>query len=139
MADVVITEPTNRTTEPLICITAVITIGDGNTSTVNDYFGEVIGLTILYNVAALPDADWDLRLFDEKLTDLTAGNGEGLDGTTTDMAGHLVQQFGITDMGGGVPVQGKIWIGEDGMATADATATVYIYIMPSIPQRGLIQ
>ena len=138
MADVVITEPTNRTTEPLICITAVITIGDGNTSTVNDYFGEVIGLTILAG-ATTPDGDWDLRLFDEKLTDLTDGKGEALNGALANVNGHEINQFGITDLGGGVPVQGKIWIGEDGMATPDASATVYIYIMPSIPQRGLIQ
>ena len=137
MATVTIVEPTNRTTEPLICVHATITAGDDNTPTEFPYFGVVVGFTVVYGI--VPSADWNLHIFDEHYTDLTDTKGNALNGGATDFMTHKVQQFGLTDVGGGTPVWGKITFGEVDMTNANSVANVYLYIMPTIPQRGLIQ
>ena len=137
MADATIVESTNLTTEPLICVHATITKDDANTPTTLPYFGVVVGFTVIYGT--VPAAGWDLHIFDEHFTDLTDTKGLALDGGATDYLLHKVQQFGLTDVGGGTPVWGKITFGEADMVNAGAVANVYLYIMPSIPQRGLFQ
>ena len=137
MATVTIVEPTNRTTEPLICVHALITKDDDDTPTDFQYFGVVVGFTVIYGT--VPAAGWDLRIFDEHFTDLTDASGTALDGGATDFIGHKVQQFGLTDVGGGTPVWGKITFGEADMVNGGGVANVYLYIMPTIPQRGLFQ
>lgn len=127
---ITLTEPADALQDRLLCVKAVITKDDADLETTNAYFGLVVGMTIEYG-DTVPANDWDLKCIDEKKTDLTDGNGEALDGSTTNYLSQKVQQFGPNDMSGGVPVFGKITFGESGMATGSAEATVSLFIMPS--------